>query len=224
MRRILAAAALTAALAGLLPAAPVPAAGSATPLVVTPAWLAERLNDPSLVVLQVAAVRDDYARGHIPGARFVWLNWLAESSPERSFEMPPVKALEDRLEQLGVSNGSQVVICHTLGDPTAAARVYLTLDYLGMGERAVILDGGLEAWKREGRTLTQEVPKHKRGKFTPSSARRSWRASTPSRPSAGTPACGSWTRAAPRPSTRPRASPWSAAGICPGRSTCRWRR
>jgi thiosulfate/3-mercaptopyruvate sulfurtransferase len=167
MRRILAAAALTAALAGLLPAAPVPAAGSATPLVVTPAWLAERLNDPSLVVLQVAAVRDDYARGHIPGARFVWLNWLAESSPERSFEMPPVKALEDRLEQLGVSNGSQVVICHTLGDPTAAARVYLTLDYLGMGERAVILDGGLEAWKREGRTLTQEVPKHKRGKFTP---------------------------------------------------------
>jgi thiosulfate/3-mercaptopyruvate sulfurtransferase len=164
MRRILAAA-LAAVLAGSLAAAPSPTAEPASPLLVTPAWLAEHLGDPSLVVLQVAALRGDYDRGHIPGARFVWLNWLAESSPERSFEMPPVKVLKDRLEKLGVSNSSRVVVCHTLGDPTAAARVYVTLDYLGLGERASILDGGFEAWQREGRPVSAEMPKYKEGKL-----------------------------------------------------------
>jgi thiosulfate/3-mercaptopyruvate sulfurtransferase len=134
---------------------------------VTPAWLAEHLNDPSLVVLHVAAIRDDYAREHIPGARFLWLNWLAEATPERSFEMAPLQALDAVLERLGVSNTSQVVICHVLGDATAAARVYVTLDYLGMGDRTAILDGGLEAWKAEGRPVTRELPTYRPGKFAP---------------------------------------------------------
>jgi thiosulfate/3-mercaptopyruvate sulfurtransferase len=162
MRRILITCSLLVALAG-----PGLAAGSAERLLVTPAWLAEHLNDPSLVVLHVASIRADYAREHIPGARFLWLNWMAESTPERSFELMPVEALDALLERLGVSNSSSVVICHALGDATAAARVYVTLDYLGMGDRAAILDGGLEAWKAEGRPVTKEVPKYRRGRFAP---------------------------------------------------------
>ena len=167
MRRTLVLAALAAALASGPAAVQAAPAAAAEPLLVTPAWLAERLPDPDLVVLQVAPLRADYERGHLPGARFVWLTWLAESSPAGSLEMPPVKELERRLEELGVSDGSRVVICHTLGDPTAAARVYVTLDYLGMGERAHILDGGFEAWQREGRPVSRDEPRFKKGKFTP---------------------------------------------------------
>lgn len=136
-------------------------------ILVSPSWLADQLQDPSLVVLHVANLRADYDSGHIPGARFLWPTWLAESTPEGTLEMPPVKALERALEQVGVSDDSRVVICHTLGDVSAAARVYITLDRLGMGDRARILDGGLEAWKAEGRPVTGEAPKYRRGKFTP---------------------------------------------------------
>jgi thiosulfate/3-mercaptopyruvate sulfurtransferase len=136
-------------------------------VVVTPAWLAEHLQDPSVVVLHVAGLREDYDREHIPGARFLWLTWLAESTPERSTELPPVKKMVKVLEELGVSTDSKVVVYHMLGDPTAAARVFVTLDYLGLGDRAYILDGGLEAWKADGRPVTTEIPKIRRGSLKP---------------------------------------------------------
>jgi thiosulfate/3-mercaptopyruvate sulfurtransferase len=39
---------------------------------------------------------------------------------------------------------------------TPTARVFLTLDYLGLGERTSILDGGLPAWVAEKRPVTTE--------------------------------------------------------------------
>ena len=72
-------------------------------ILLTPAWLAEHLQDPSLVVLHVAGLREDYDREHIPGARFLWTTWMAESSPERTFEMVPAKGLDEVLSRLGVS-------------------------------------------------------------------------------------------------------------------------
>jgi thiosulfate/3-mercaptopyruvate sulfurtransferase len=134
---------------------------------VTPAWLAEHLQDPSLVVLHVAGVRADYTREHIPGARFLWLGWMAKSNPDQSFELPAAAELDTLLEGLGVANDSRIVVCHSLADPTAAARVYVTLDYLGLGDRTHILDGGFEAWKAEGRPVTKEIPARRAAKFTP---------------------------------------------------------
>src|SRR5690349_6408732 len=43
----------------------------------------------------------------------------------------------------------------------------MTLDYLGMADRAAVLDGGFNAWKAEGRAVSTDVPKVKRGRFTP---------------------------------------------------------
>ena len=162
MRRSLILLWLLAALA--VPARSAPPAGG--PLV-TPAWLAERLDDPSLVVLHVAALRADYDRGHVPGARFLWLNDVAPSTPAGSFEMPPARALAAAFARAGVSSDSRVVICHVLGDVTGAARVYVALEHLGLGERAVILDGGFEAWKAEGRPVAKDAPAARRGRVVP---------------------------------------------------------
>ena len=54
------------------------------------------------------------------------------------------------LEAVGVSNGHRVVI---YGNPVGASRLFFTLDYLGLGDRAALLDGGLAKWRAEGRPL-----------------------------------------------------------------------
>lgn len=134
---------------------------------VTTSWLAEHLNDPSIVVLHVAQIRRDYEKGHIPGARFLWHGWMAMSNPEMSYEMLPVEQLDTLLEGLSVSNDSRIILCGSRGNVSTVARMFATLDYLGMGDKTSILDGGIDAWKSEGRQVTKEISAVKRGTLTP---------------------------------------------------------
>ncbi|HVP15566.1 MAG TPA: sulfurtransferase [Terriglobales bacterium] len=142
-----------------------PAASSSPGILVTPSWLAAHLEDPHLVVLHVASLRADYDAGHVPGARFLWPTRLAENTPEQTSVMPPVEAMVRALRDLGVNNDSRIVICQTLGDVASAARMYLTLDRLGIGDRTSILDGGFEAWKAEGRPVSTARAAARRGRF-----------------------------------------------------------
>jgi thiosulfate/3-mercaptopyruvate sulfurtransferase len=157
---------LAAALVAGLPAlAAAQGAKFDAPLVSTQ-WLSEHLNDPSVVVIHLAGARRDYTAGHIPGARFLWINDIAPSTPDLNTELPKLATLDSLLESLGVSDDSRVVV-YAPTVSTLAARVYMTLDYLGFADRAAVLDGGLNAWKAEGRSITTEAPQVKRGKFTP---------------------------------------------------------
>ena len=134
--------------------------------VVSTQWLSEHLTDPSVVVLHLASARRDYTAGHIPGARFLWVNDIAPSTPDLNTELASVAKLDTLLESLGVSDNSRVVV-YAGTVSTMAARVFMTLDYLGLADRAAVLDGGFNAWKAEGREVSSEVPKVARGKFTP---------------------------------------------------------
>jgi thiosulfate/3-mercaptopyruvate sulfurtransferase len=122
-------------------------------LLVTPAWLALRLADPAVVVLQVDRDPAGYQTGHIPGARFVPLDAIVVARDGVPNELPPQERLDSVLEATGVSTTSRIVI---YGDPLAAARMFFTLDYLGVGDRAALLDGGLPRWKAEGLPLSVE--------------------------------------------------------------------
>jgi thiosulfate/3-mercaptopyruvate sulfurtransferase len=143
------------------------AAERPAPVTVTPEWLAGRLQDPKLVVLHVASLRDDYTREHIPGARFLWPTWFAVTTPDLGYELASVDSLTAVLRRLGVSNDSEIVLYHVLGDVAGTARMYVTLDYLGMGDRTKILDGGLPAWKAAGQPVTKEKPNYTAGTFVP---------------------------------------------------------
>jgi thiosulfate/3-mercaptopyruvate sulfurtransferase len=148
-------------------AAPVSAQGTSLESpIVSSQWLADHLNDPSVVVLHMAFSRRDYTSGHIPGARFLWFNDIAPSNPDLSTELPTVAKLDSLLESLGVSDNSRIVVYGPNVNPLVA-RVFMTLDYLGAGDRAAVLDGGFNAWKAEGRPVSTETPKMARGKFTP---------------------------------------------------------
>ncbi|MEW5702131.1 MAG: sulfurtransferase [Candidatus Zixiibacteriota bacterium] len=158
---------LAAVCAGILTGGSEAVIGSTPAITATPAWLADHLRDSDVVVLHVASLRDDYTRAHIPGARFLWPAWLAVSTPELGYEMPSVDSLAAVLRTLGVSNESRIVLCHVLGDVTGTARVFVTLDYLGMGDRTMILDGGLAAWQEAGLPVTSDDAEYAPGTFVP---------------------------------------------------------
>ncbi|MDD3732401.1 MAG: sulfurtransferase [candidate division Zixibacteria bacterium] len=134
---------------------------------VTPQWVAERLNKSEYVILEVALLKADYAREHIPGSRFLWQWSISESTMERQSEPLPVPVLDSVLKQVGVNNDSKIILSYMLGDGGAAARVYVVLDWLGLGDRTYILNGGFEAWKAAGLPTTREIPTVRKGDFTP---------------------------------------------------------
>jgi len=134
--------------------------------IVSTQWLAEHRDDPNVVVLHLATIRRDYTTGHIPGARFLWFNDVAPSNPDFNTELPSLAHLDSLFESLGVSDNSLIVVYGQTITPIVA-RVFMTLDYLGAGDRAAVLDGGLAAWKAAGQPLSTEAPKVARGKFTP---------------------------------------------------------
>lgn len=135
-------------------------------MIVSTDWLAKNLNNPKVIVVQVGREQKDYFAGHIPGARFLPLNALVITRDNKANELPPIDKLKSLFANLGINNDSRVVL---YGDNynLLAARAYFTLDYLGGGDKAAILDGGLDKWKAEKRALSTEVFEIKTGNFTP---------------------------------------------------------
>jgi thiosulfate/3-mercaptopyruvate sulfurtransferase len=135
-------------------------AGPRERLLVSADWLASRLGDRDLVVLHVGD-KAGYEAGHIPGARLVTLADVSAppSGPEPLIlEMPEPEALRARLQALGVSDRSRIVV-YPSRDIQSATRVVFVLDAAGLGSRTSLLDGGLAGWTKAGRpTETAAAP------------------------------------------------------------------
>lgn len=129
---------------------------TAGPLV-SPEWLAGRLADDALVILEVSFYEPDtaaYFNGHIPGAQYVYWKDLLWDERDRQFPDPSVMA--DRLGALGVGDESTLVL---VGDPIQfATYAYWVLAMTGFEARAVVLDGGHDTWAERGLAMTDEVP------------------------------------------------------------------
>ena len=120
-------------------------------LLVSTAWLAAHLQDTNVVIIHVDHMTDAYGRGHIPGARH--LDAMAFTTG--NFDLPPLARIDSVAGSLGIGPASRVVI---YGDPWVTGMVFVALDQLGHGNRTAMLDGGLDAWKAEGRAVTTAVP------------------------------------------------------------------
>jgi thiosulfate/3-mercaptopyruvate sulfurtransferase len=137
-------------------------------ILVTPQWLKEHQGDKDLVILQVSFLKMDFDKEHIPGAQYLWPETLAPNSPSGgSYNAPDPSAAAQYLETVGVSNNSRVVLVYVRNEVSQTARMFLTLEQLGLKDRVSLLDGGLEAWKKEGNPVTAEVTVPKKGKFKP---------------------------------------------------------
>lgn len=135
-------------------------------MIVSTSWLAAHLDDPKVVVLHVARERSHYEGGHIPRARFVSWGEITATRDGVPNELAPVADLQKLFARLGVGDQTRIVL---YGDNSglAAARAYFTLDYLGHGGRAALLDGGLEKWKAERRAISTDMVEPKPTRFTP---------------------------------------------------------
>lgn len=145
---------------------PLCAQGPTAPLVVSTSWLAEHLTDPGVVVVHVE--NKDYADGHIPGARGVPYAALAVRRGTVTTELPEPDSLRSLFASLGISDASHVVVYGAQGP--MATRMLYTLSYLGHAKYS-LLDGGLEQWKAEQRTVTKDVPVIVPGVMTPRTLR-----------------------------------------------------
>jgi thiosulfate/3-mercaptopyruvate sulfurtransferase len=138
-------------------------------LVVPVAWLSQHLKDADLVLLHVGD-RAEYDLRHIPGARFVSLSDISVSDRSGTglvLEMPPADDLRQRLSALGISDSSRIVVYYGKDWVSPSTRVVFTLDYAGLGSRTSLLDGGMDAWVREGHEVTPVAPEARTGTLSP---------------------------------------------------------
>ena len=133
-------------------------------LLVSPAWLSAHLHDPLVVVVHVDRSRSGYDAGHIEGSRYLPLAALLADRDGVPNEMPPVATLDSVLESVGIGDDSRVIIT---GDPLAAARLFVVLDYLGHGDGAALLDGSTEGWIQAGFPAANAPAPATRGSLTP---------------------------------------------------------
>src|SRR5258708_2369408 len=148
-----------------LTAAALATAASRPEMLVSTAWLESNLANSKIVILHVSTNRTAYDAGHIPGARFVAQGELAVTKDGIPNELPATAELKRLLEAAGVSDDSRVIL---YSDTSAlpATRAYFTFDYVGHGDQAALLDGGLEKWRSEGRSLTKDAAAAPQGRFT----------------------------------------------------------
>ena len=126
-------------------------------------WLAQHINDPDLRILDASWYLPDmnrdaaaeYARGHIPGARFFDIDEISDSRSKLPHMAPPTEKFMSRLRAMGVGDGHQVVVYDGAG-MFSAARVWWLFRLMGKTDIAV-LDGGYPKWTLEGRE-TEDLP------------------------------------------------------------------
>jgi thiosulfate/3-mercaptopyruvate sulfurtransferase len=139
--------------------------GAAHPnLVVSTQWLADHLSDPHLVIVYIGHDRGDYQAAHIPGSRFLSMDKFV-SNQDPGTELLPADQLKTNLEGIGIGDESRVVYYAPDWDPIAT-RLFFTLDYIGHGDQAALLDGGMDQWLREKRPTSTEEPKITTGTLT----------------------------------------------------------
>ncbi|MBZ0090545.1 MAG: sulfurtransferase, partial [Thermoanaerobaculia bacterium] len=114
---------------------------------------------------QVLSGRTGYDEGHIPSAGFAdLLVALADGASPLRFALPSPQQFAAEMEALGVGDESRVVL-YSATDPGWAARVWWMLRWIGF-DRAALLDGGIQAWKAEGRPLSTEPARRPEGRLT----------------------------------------------------------
>jgi len=136
--------------------------GFAKPVLVGTDWLAEHLNDETIVVAEVDEKPELYDEGHVPGA--VKLHWRDDLQDPVERDLVEKEQFERLLGRLGIANDTTVVV---YGDRNNwfAAYAYWYLKIYGHQD-VRILDGGRQKWFDESRPTTTEAPSRPQAQYT----------------------------------------------------------
>ena len=140
---------------------------------VTTEWLANELAACDLRIVDASYHLSDAARNahaecaaaHIPGAVFMDLADLVDTSAPCDNTLPSPEKFAARMEALGLGDGSRIVL-YDDSAIKAAARAWFMLRMYG-AHYVAVLDGGLAQWKAEGRPLVSGTESQRLRHFTP---------------------------------------------------------
>jgi len=130
---------------------------SAMDSLVSTDWLAQHLGEEDLVVVDCSwfmpsmgrSGRDEYLAAHIPGARFLDIDEVADRTNPAPHSLPSAAEFGEAMGRLGIGNRVRIVVYDN--SPTrTAARGWFMFRHFG-AEEVAILDGGLQKWLAEGR-------------------------------------------------------------------------
>jgi thiosulfate/3-mercaptopyruvate sulfurtransferase len=124
-------------------------------LLVSPAWVNERINEDAIVILDVRAGTGygTYAKSHLPNARpfsIPHCKGAIQGTPDGLDD----EAMAQQLGDLGVEP-RQTVVVYDDGLSHTATLGFWALEYMGQ-EQVYILEGGIEGWQQAGLPVVQE--------------------------------------------------------------------
>lgn len=131
------------------------------PLVST-AWLAERIGDPSLRVVDASykmpgvtpVAVEDYRKAHIPDAVFFDIDAIADRTSPLPHMLPDAAQFSRDVGALGIGDAHQIII-YDAGNWMGAPRAWWTFRAFGRND-VKVLDGGLKKWTAESHPVTAE--------------------------------------------------------------------
>ena len=134
-------------------------------------WLAEHLGEPDLVIVDSSwhmpatarSGREEYLRGHIPGARFFDIDTVSDASNPAPHMLPDAEQFGKAMEKMGVGRDDRIVV-YDNSPLHSAARGWFTLRHFG-ARNVAILDGGLPKWMAEGRPVESGEPEPRSATF-----------------------------------------------------------
>lgn len=140
-------------------------------MLVSADWLAEHLDTPDLVVVDMrwredGSARSLYEQGHIQGATLLdWSTDLVDPDGPVAFTLAGPEQFERVMEAHGIGDETRVVAyANRLG--SGPYRLWWAFRVFGH-DTVQVLDGGLDKWLAEDRPLSVEPVKRRRARWTP---------------------------------------------------------
>ena len=122
--------------------------------VVSTQWVADRLDNDGIVLVEVDVDTEAYEQGHVPGA--VGWNWTSQLNDTLTRDILSKEQLEALLGASGIDRDTTVVL---YGDNNNWFATYAFWQLKMYGHPDLkIMDGGRQKWMDEGRELTIDAP------------------------------------------------------------------
>jgi thiosulfate/3-mercaptopyruvate sulfurtransferase len=124
-------------------------------VLVTTDWVASRLNDPQLRLIEVDVDTSAYDQGHVPGA--VGWNWQTQLQDPVRRDLADQRSFEKLAGNAGLTPDATVIL---YGDNNNwfAAWAFWQLKYYGHND-VRLMNGGRKKWLEEKRQLSTDAPR-----------------------------------------------------------------
>ena len=129
---------------------------------VTTEWVAERLDDPNMILIEVDVDTGAYDEGHPPGA-CAW-NWTSQLQDQVQRDVADRETIAALLRDAGAYDDSRIILYGDNNNWFAAYALWM-LELYGI-TRTALMDGGRAKWLAEGRPVTKDVPVPPFGEIT----------------------------------------------------------